>query len=768
MKKTLLFISLLLLPKSLLSQAPEQPVFPLGEQHYLTVLVEFEDVRFSVENPAETVGDLLCKQGFNLGSANGSVSDYFIDNSRGLFHPSFDVFGLVLLPGRMEEYGKDILNKGVRVGDVAPERAVFEACRQLDEEVDFSQYDIDNDGFIDLVMLVYAGYDQAAGGPSDALWAQQWNVQNFDNPDVTEASFDGVRLGQYIAVSELRGSSGNRLSSIGSICHELGHFWGLPDFFDTDSAQHGNAGGVYSFSLMGTGLYNNDGDTPPSLNAIELNILGWISESDFEVLPQDSFYLPSSRENRFFVSPTGTEGEFFLYEFRDGKGWDAPLPRGLVVYHVDQSERMVGDYPAIELWSNWWEHNILNARADHPCFYLIPSSKPDALAYDASLVTGRMVFPGLNHVLFYEPVDWEGQFTGVQLTNITLDDDGLRMWVLKDAGPNINGRVFDVNGMPLDGVELSLEGLDDVRGTSMADGFFRLDLPAEEEGTLFTISAQKEGYLPITEEISMENHRMVSLSLTLPSREEATERPLSKYDKQAQLGYFATPAVLGGVRFTANDLFPYVGERLTEITFYPYMQPSFEGEVYVVVELGGERVLTRQLDSLNKGPYFKNTIDISDAGIVIPEGLELYIGYGSPSTDAGFRIGTVYPASKGNSFYSPFGLEKSSWQDMFVKNLGIYMDVAMSGTVTEQLEAQDLTELGYSYIDPGQEKLKEGESFPLKLHAAPGVKSVKWTLDGEPALGQSVKLQQGTQVLQAHLVYQDGRSEVLELLLKVN
>lgn len=768
MKKTLLFISLLLLPKSLLSQALEESDFPLGEHHYLTVLIEFQDVRFSVENPAETVGDLLCKQDFNLNGASGSVLDYYLYNSRGLYRPLFDVFGPVLLPGRMVDYGKDVLNKGVRVGDIAPERAVFEACQLLDEEVDFSQYDIDNDGVIDLIMLVYAGYDQAAGGPSDALWAQQWNIQNFDNPDVTDASFDGVRLGQYIANSELRGSSGNRLSSIGSICHELGHFLGLPDFFDTDSALQGNAGGLYNFSLMGTGLYNNDGNTPPSLNPIELSILGWVSESDFEVLPEGSFYISSFQSGKVFVSPTETEGEFFLYEFRDGNGWDAPLPKGLVVYHVDRSDRMVGEYKASELWSHWREHNIINARADHPCFYLIPSSKPDALAYDAALVAGRMVFPGLNHVLFYEPVDWEGQFTGVQLTNITLEGDGVRMWVLKDAGSNINGRVFDVNGVPLEGVTLSLEGHEGVRCTSLSDGFFRLDLPPEEEGTLFTLSAQKDGYLAVIEEISLESHRMVSLSLTLPAQEDATERPLSKYDKQAQLGYFATPAVLGGVRFTAKDLFPYVGQRLTEITFYPYMQPSFEGEVYVVVELGGERVLTRQLDSLNKGPYFKNTLDISDAGIVIPEGLELFIGYGSPSSDAGFRIGTVYPASKGNSFYSPFGLEKSSWQDMFVKNLGIYMDVAMSGTVTEPLEAQDLTELGYSYIDPGQEKLKEGESFPLKLHAAPGVKSVKWTLDGETVSGQSVKLQQGTQALQAHLEYLDGRSEVLELLLKVN
>lgn len=760
MKKGLLFILLLLLPKVLLSQS-------LGEPHFLTFLVEFQDLRFSVENPASLVSDMLSKQDFNYGSATGSVLDYYKFNSRGLFTPSFDVFGPVLLEKRMADYGRDVFEHGVRVGDIAPENAIYEACLQWDEEIDFSSYDADNDGFIDLILLVFAGYDQAAGGPANALWAQQWNVQRFDNPQVTEALFDGVKLGQYIAASELRGSSGNSLSSIGPLCHELGHYLGLPDFFDTDSAQGGNTGGLYNFSLMGTGLYNNNGDTPPSLNALELSMLGWLNESNFEELPEGPVTLYPLSNNTTFWSPTQTEGEFFFYEFRDGKGWDAPLPAGVIVYHVDQSLRAVGDYTARELWENWRELNLINARATHPCFYLIPSSRPEALAFDASLPATRMVYPGLDGVLFYEPVDWEGQFTGVQLTNICLEGDSARLWVLKDAGANINGRVFDSAGSPLEDVLLSLEGLD-IQDHSLQDGFFRLDLPMEGEETIFTLLAYKDGYLPVTEEVSLGANRMISLSLTLPAKEEAAQRPLSKYDKQAQMGYFATPAVLGGVRFTAEDLFPYVGQLLTEITFYPYMQPSFEGDVYVVVDLGGERILTQQLESLNKGPYFQNTVDISQAGIVIPEGKELYIGYGCPADDPAFRIGTVYPASKGNSFYSEFGWERSQWKDMYVKKLGIYMDVALSGTVTEQLDARDLTDLGYSFIDAGDGKWQAGESFPLKLHAAATVTSVNWTLNGENISGESVVLEQGTQVLQAHLVHEDGRGEVVQLILKVN
>ena len=105
---------------------------------------------------------------------------------------------------------------------------------------------------------------------------------------------------------------------------------------------------------------------------------------------------------------------------------------------------------------------------------------------------------------------------------------------------------------------------------------------------------------------------------------------------------------------------------------------------------------------------------------------------------------------------------------MYVKSLGIYMDVALSGTATEQLEAQDLAQLGYSFIEPFEGRLQEGEEYPLVLHAAPGVVSCQWTLDGEPGEGGSITLETGTKVLHAHLKYDDGRTETLEVELKVN
>ena len=732
-----------------------------AEPRYLAVLVEFKDVHFSLENPAIQVEGMLNQEGFHSDGATGSVRDYYRDNSRGLYQPSFDVAGPVRLSRKEYEYGRDVVEQGERRGDKAPEKALYEACTLLDDSVDFSRYDADGDGLVDLVIMVFAGYDQSASGEPDALWSHQWNIQRYDNREVSEALFDGVRLGQYIAAPELRGGSGRQLASIGFICHELGHFLGLPDFYDTDFHEGGYAGGLYQFSLMGSGLYNNDGHTPPSLNALEMSMLGWLNADALQPLPSGSVRMESFLQGGVaYRSETSAEGECFLYEYRDGQGWDAPLPTGLLVYHLDQSDRSI--------WENWREENLINARAGHPCFYLIPAFHPALLEYDATLLPGQLVFPGLSKMLYYEPVDWKGQFTGVQITAIRPEQGGICFEVLRDAGANINGRVTDGEGRPLEGVTLSLSEVEGARAQSRTDGYFRLDIPEDCSGYKFTLSASKSSYRTVSQEVSLRENRMVSVALALPGENDPAETRLTPYDESAQMGYFTRPSILGGVKFPAKELYPYVGERLSEVCFYPRIQPAFDGEVYVVVDIGGRRVLSRKVEQLNKGFYIENCVDISDAGIVIPEGEDIHIGYGALSDDALFYVGTVYPVQRGRSFYSPFSLESSDWQDMYVPNAKLYMDVMLSALVAEKTDASSLADLGYACIDPGTGRYREGEEFPLRVIAPEGVTSVSWSMDGEAVAGESVVLQQGQHSLKARLNYADGREEILELLLKVN
>ena len=736
-----------------------------GESRIPVVLIQFKDVHFVTEEPAAYFGRLLNGPALTEDGASGSVRDFYVDNSDGRYSPSFDVYGPVTLEKNASAYGNDILENGVRVDDAAPERALYEAFLQLDESVDFSVYDADEDQELDLVLYFFAGHDQVNGAPAWTLWSHFWDVQDTNDPQLKEALFDGLRLGRYICTAELAGKEGTTPAGIGTTCHELGHYLGLPDFYDTDGAQNGYTGGLYGFSPMAWGLNNDEGRTPPYFTALERQLLGWRGE--IPLLPEGPVRLLSAREGDALQSPSSTEGEFFLYEYRDGKGWDAALPAGLAVYRIDRSGRLLGEYTALERWNRWQEDNTLNSDASHPLFHLIPAAKPASLEYDVTLLPAQMVYPGLREVTFLDPLDWEGQYTDYQLTAISLEADALHMTVLKGLGANINGRVYTSSGRPLEGVSVALEGVEGANAVSGADGFFLLDIPEGENGRIFTLLSSKEGFQNARQEVSLDNQRMKSLSLHLNEKGEAQEFPLTKYDRHAQMGYFSQPAVLGGVRFTAQELFPYVGQLLREIRFYPYVQASFAGDVYVVVDVGRERVLTRKVETLNKGYYFQNSIDIADAGIIVPEGEDIYVGYGSDSPGA-FFVGTVYPAKKGNSFYSAFSPERSAWQDMYVKSAGIYMDVALTAQVVEQEAPESLTDLGYAFIDPGKGNYKDGDILELKVHTPSKPLSVTWTLDGESIQADSLILKQGSHSLQARVLYGNGHEEVVELSLKVD
>ena len=114
---------------------------PVGKPRVLVLLVEFQDLTFTVPDPAGSFERMLNQEGYREFGGTGSVRDYFNDNSQGLFVPSFEVVGPVRLSKPVSAYGKDVYSGGVRKGDVAPELALSEACALVDGQVNFARYD---------------------------------------------------------------------------------------------------------------------------------------------------------------------------------------------------------------------------------------------------------------------------------------------------------------------------------------------------------------------------------------------------------------------------------------------------------------------------------------------------------------------------------------------------------------------------------------------------------------------------------------------------
>ena len=388
---------------------------PTGTKHIPVLLVNFKDVKFTLSDPNGSFDNLLNQRGYSHGGATGSVADFYYENSRGRYLPVFDVYGPVDLPENMAYYGANDSDGW----DVRPEIALKQAAELLDAEVDFSIYDSDGDGYVDMTLMYYAGYNEAERGPEDSIWPHQSNVRS------RRYKFDGVYLSKYFCTSELQGNRGATMCGPGTTCHEFAHSLGLPDMYDTDYSDNGKAGGTYTYDVMADGVYNNNGNTPPYFNAEELLMLGWLDS--LRTLPASgSFTIPefSSEEPVAYRSPSSTDGEYFVYECRGSSRWDAHIPApGVIVYHIDKSSRRISGAgtTAYNLWADWETTNAINANGSHPCGYIIPAGAQNYTPYTnpnnyygsgsptSGLNYSGNKFPFGTGTDTYFPVDWAGQ-----------------------------------------------------------------------------------------------------------------------------------------------------------------------------------------------------------------------------------------------------------------------------------------------------------------------------------------------------------------------
>lgn len=77
----------------------------------------------------------------------GSIRDYYRDNSDGMFVPTFDVVGPVKVD-RSQYYINSMRNAT---------QLMVDACTAADSLVNFSDYDVDGDGMVDMIYFIFSG-----------------------------------------------------------------------------------------------------------------------------------------------------------------------------------------------------------------------------------------------------------------------------------------------------------------------------------------------------------------------------------------------------------------------------------------------------------------------------------------------------------------------------------------------------------------------------------------------------------------------------------
>ena len=424
--------------------AGEHPA--MGKKHFLVILVQFSDQSFITPNAGQVFHGMMNQAGFSDYGATGSARDYFYENSHGLFEPLFDVFGPVTLPHNVAYYGGND-NGGY---DKHPEEAVIDGIKALQDQLqDLSKYDNDSDGKVDVVYMYYAGFGEADGGSADTIWPHQWYLSSAGK----SLSINGIAIDKYACSNEIAAYN-NKIVGIGAPVHEFSHALGLPDFYDTDYETNGQSAGLFSFSVMDGGTYNNDSQTPPYYNIVERIMLGWVEEKEVlkPIAAEGLVTIPPINENIAYYTTTDMDGEYFLYECRTNTGWDSYLPGyGMLVYHADKSQRTVklANYStsAYNLWGPHLGLNSINENGKHPCFYIVPAAdqsnlffgyeyyEPGGFYYYNDSKNPQIPFPGSKKVNYYTPLSWNEVKGPFNLENITFDGNKVTFTAMEQILP---------------------------------------------------------------------------------------------------------------------------------------------------------------------------------------------------------------------------------------------------------------------------------------------------------------------------------------------
>ncbi len=265
----------------------------------------------------------------------GSVRDHYLENSYGQFTIDSTVVGWLDMPGTEEDYAGGISGLGTVVWDL-----ITDGLEAADALVDFGDFDQDGDGWIDAITFLHSGYgaewisDDQYGTPYECrIWSHKWTIP-------TWTSDEGVRVGNYNISPGLWGVSGSGPGRIGVVTHELGHFFGLPDLYDTN----GSGQGIGNWDVMAAGSWGFDGSQqhPSHMSSWSKAKLGWLEPALLRPGAQVLGELESGA-NALRLDNGYPPGEYLLIENRQAVGFDSALPQaGLVVWHVDEAKGSFG------------------------------------------------------------------------------------------------------------------------------------------------------------------------------------------------------------------------------------------------------------------------------------------------------------------------------------------------------------------------------------------------------------------------------------------
>ena len=284
-------------------QSPSHPIGtypdPKGAIWGLTILIDFSDAA-----PAFTKAEVeawLNQRGYREGGLNGSIRDYYFDNSNGVVDFQNQVVGFYRATQPKSYYEAD-------TGYSRAAALVNEVIAAIDAEVDFSMFDNDGDGRTEAVSIVYAGPQEEFGR---GLWPHAGSINT---------TRDGVQVRRYQMTD-----MGTRLG-LYVFAHEIGHMmFGWPDLY-----------GFGNYCIMGNGSSTTN---PVGINDFYRADQGWIPVIDIAPSTNARYYAVPNTGGYRYVNTERPEEAFFWSNVQATNRWSTLAGGGIVLLHFDYEIR---------------------------------------------------------------------------------------------------------------------------------------------------------------------------------------------------------------------------------------------------------------------------------------------------------------------------------------------------------------------------------------------------------------------------------------------
>lgn len=202
----------------------------------------------------------------------------------------------------------------------------------------WSNFDFNSDGFIDIVLLIYAGHaknDRTSGGKTvtSAIYPRSgWT--DGDGTVHNGTLINGYKFSRFSLIADLADYSINR-DALSTAIHELGHgLFDLPDYYNKSGSQDPNMG---LWDAMDYGMYYGGNVPVPGLSSFSKMLNGWLTPT--ELTKTGHYVLRPLTDNAECYMLKVNDNEYFLLEARNTNAgsWDSGLASGLVLTYVNES-----------------------------------------------------------------------------------------------------------------------------------------------------------------------------------------------------------------------------------------------------------------------------------------------------------------------------------------------------------------------------------------------------------------------------------------------